>query len=48
MRGLGISLMLLGVLGILVIFLFPAVLNYSGLFGCVAAILTGVGFFARC
>ena len=47
MRGLGIAMMLLGVLGIIVIFLYPATLGWGGLFGCVASILSGVGFFAQ-
>ena len=45
MRGLGISMILLGILGAVLIFLYPT-LGWSGLVGCVAAVLAGVGFAA--
>ena len=43
MRGLGIALIVIGLLGSVLIFLYPC-LGWSGLVGAVAAMLTGFGF----
>lgn len=43
MRGLGIALIIIGLLGSVLIFLYPC-LGWSGLVGALGAILAGIGF----
>jgi len=47
MRGLGFAMILIGVIGAVLIFLYP-MLGWSGLIGALAAILAGVGFMLHC
>jgi len=44
MRGLGYALIVIGIISAVLIFLYSAVLGWSGLIGSVTAVLTGVGF----
>lgn len=44
MRGIGYALIVVGVIGAVLIFIYPGVLNWSGLIGAIASILAGAGF----
>ena len=48
MRGLGFALILTGVIGAVLTFLYPAAFGWGGLIGALAAILAGVGFMLHC
>ncbi len=44
MRGIGYALIVVGVIGAVLVFTYPTVLNWSGLIGAIASILAGAGF----
>lgn len=48
MRGLGFAMILLGVIGAVLTFLYPGAFGWGGLIGALAAILAGVGFMLHC
>ena len=48
MKIIGILLIIIGIIGIILTVLLPALLGYAGLIAGAAAILTGVVFLAAC
>ena len=44
MRGLGFALIIIGIIGAVLIFLYPGLLGWGGLIGAIVAVLAGVGF----
>lgn len=48
MKMISALLIALGIIGLVVSAIFPAVLGVPGLIGSLALLLTGLGFFLRC
>jgi len=48
MKAIAVALIVLGIVGLVVSAVFPAILGVAGLIGSLALLLTGIGFLLRC